>query len=57
MQQLVSYSDLDYAIDKTNRILILGNVFLMASCPISWSSKKQKSVITLTIEAKYIAMC
>jgi hypothetical protein len=56
-QQLVGYSDLDYAMDKTDRISILGNVFLMASCPVSWSSKKQKSVATLTMEAKYMAMC
>jgi hypothetical protein len=35
MQQLVGYSDSDYAIDKTDRISILGNVFMMADCPIS----------------------
>jgi hypothetical protein len=35
MQQLVGYSDLDYAMDKTDRISILGNVFMMANCPVS----------------------
>ncbi|MGN7093129.1 Ty1/Copia family ribonuclease HI, partial [Bacillus safensis] len=57
MQQLVGYSDSDYAMDKTDRISILGNVFMMASCPVSWSSKKQKSVATSTMEAEYMAMC
>ena len=57
MQQLVGYSDSDYAMDKTDRISILGNVFLIANCPVSWSSKKQKSVATSTMEAEYMAMC
>ncbi|OBW64777.1 MAG: Nucleotide-diphospho-sugar transferase [Aureobasidium pullulans] len=57
MQQLVGYSDSDYAMDKLDRISILGSVFMMGNCPVSWSSKKQKSVATSTMEAEYMAMC
>jgi hypothetical protein len=54
---LVGYSDSDYAMDKINRISILGNVFFLAGGPISWMSKKQKSVATSTMEAEYMGMC
>ena len=51
------YSDSNYAIDKTNRVSILGNIFFLAGGPISWISKKQKSVATSTMEAEYMAIC
>jgi hypothetical protein len=54
---LEGYSDSDYAMDKTDRISILGSVFFLAGGPVSWSSKKQKSVATSTMEAEYMAMC
>ena len=54
---LQGYSDSDYAMDKHDRISILGNVFFLAGGPISWMSKKQKSVATSTMEAEYMAMC
>jgi hypothetical protein len=54
---LMGYSDSDYAMDKTSRISILGNVFFLAGGPVSWMSRKQKSVATSTMEAEYMAMC
>ena len=55
--KLIGYSNLDFAIDKSNRRLVLGNVFMLARGPISWMSKKQKSVATSTMDAEYMAMC
>jgi hypothetical protein len=43
--------------DKSNRISILRNVFVLIGGLVSWSSKKQKLVATSTIEAEYMAMC
>ena len=42
--------------DKADRVSILGNVFFLAGGPVSWSSKKQKSVAISTMEAEYMAM-
>lgn len=56
-KHLEGYSDSDYAMDKIDRVSILGNVFFLAGGPISWSSKKQKSVATSTMQAEYMAMC
>ena len=56
-QQLEGYSDSDYAMDKADRVSVLGNVFKLAGGPISWMSRKQKSVATSTMEAEYMAMC
>jgi hypothetical protein len=47
---LVGYSDSDFASDR-------GNVFMLGGGLISWASKKQKLVATLTMDAEYIAMC
>lgn len=54
---LEGYSDSDFAMDKTDRVSILGNVFTLAGGPVSWMSKKQKSVATSTMEAEYMGMC
>ena len=51
---LIGYINADYAIDLTNRRSIFGTVFMLRNGPISWSSQKQKSIATLTTEAKYI---
>jgi hypothetical protein len=56
-QDLIGYSDSDYAMDKQDRVSILGNVFLLGGGPISWMSRKQKSVATSTMDAEYMAMC
>lgn len=53
---LEGYSDSDFAMDKTDRLSFLGNVFMLAGGPVSWMSRKQKSVATSTMEAEYMAM-
>ena len=53
---LIGYSDSDYAADKVERKSILGYVYMLAGGPISWMSRKQKSVATSTTEAEYTAM-
>ena len=52
---LTGYINADYIADPTNRRSILGTVFILGNSPISWSSQKQKSIVTSTTEAKYIA--
>ena len=54
--KLIGYSDSDYAMDKANRVSILGSIFFLCGSPVSWISKKQKSVATSTMEAEYMAM-
>jgi hypothetical protein len=53
---LEGYSNSDFAIDKSDRMSILRNVFILAGGPVSWMSRKQKLVSTSTMEAEYIAM-
>ena len=55
-QKLLGYSDSDFASDKGTRVSIFGNVFFLAGGPISWMSRKQKSVTTSTMEAEYMAI-
>jgi hypothetical protein len=54
---LIGYSDSDFASTRSDRLSILGNVFMVADGPVSWMSKKQKSVATSTMDAEYMAMC
>ena len=42
--------------DPVNRKSILAYIYIFAGGPISWISRKQKSVATLTTEAEYIAL-
>ena len=42
--------------DKQNRRSILGYVYMLGGGPISWISRKQKSVATSTSEAEYMAI-
>ena len=52
---LVGYSDSDYAGDLEDRKSTSGYVFFLNSGAISWSSKKQPVVSLSTTEAEYIA--
>ena len=54
--KLIGFSDADYAADKADRKSTLGQVFMFAGGPVSWASKKQKSVATSTTEAEYMAL-
>jgi hypothetical protein len=53
---LIGYLDADYGGDKSNRKSTTVNVFLLGGEAISWLSRKQRSVSTLTTEAEYIAI-
>jgi hypothetical protein len=53
---LQGYLDADFASDPSDRVSILGYIFFLCGAPVSWMSKKQKSVATSTMEAEYMAM-
>ena len=55
--EVVGYSDADWAGDQDSRRSTSGNVFVMSSGAITWSSRKQTSVALSTVEAEYIALC
>ena len=44
-QNLVEYSDSDYASDKLNQKSILGHVYMLGEEQVSWASQKQKSIL------------
>lgn len=54
--ELVGYSDADYAGDRDSRRSTSGFVFMLAGGPITWASRKQTSVALSTCEAEYMAM-
>ena len=54
MQPLTGYSDSDYAGDPATRCSTLGYVFNLGSAAISWSSKRQPTVVLSTCEAEYM---
>ena len=49
---LISYSNVDWASDHNNRKSILVYLFTLASGPITWASKKQKSISTSLCEVE-----
>ncbi|RVW91534.1 Retrovirus-related Pol polyprotein from transposon TNT 1-94 [Vitis vinifera] len=53
--ELVAYTDSDYAGDLEDQKSTSGYVFLLSSGAISWSSKKQPVVSLSTTEAEFIA--
>jgi hypothetical protein len=52
---LLGYVDSDYAACLDTRKSTLGYVFMLNGAAVSWSSKKQKSVASSTVEAEYMA--
>ncbi len=58
-QDLLKYSNSDYASDKLDRRFILDYIFLLKEESVLWVSQKQKLVTTLITEIKYIiiSMC
>ena len=55
-QDLIEYSDSDYASDKQNQKSVLDHVYMLGGEPISWASQKQKSVTTSITETEYMTM-
>ena len=54
--QLVGYSDADFAGDPDTRRSTTGFVFKLAGGPITWMSRKQTSVALSTCESEYMAL-
>ena len=55
-QNLIEYSNSDYASDKQNQKSVLDYVYMFERESILWISQKQKSVITSITETEYIIM-
>lgn len=53
---LTGYSDSDWDSNATDRRSVGGYVFFVGSCPVSWASKKQKTVALSSTEAEYMAV-
>jgi len=53
---LRAYVDADWAGDTDDRRSCSGNIFMLANGPISWETKKQKSVALSTMEAEYMSL-
>ena len=53
---LIGFSDADWAKDKDNRYSTTGNLFVMSGGAISWLSRRQPEVALSTTEAEYIAL-
>ena len=55
-EELIGYSDSDYAGDHDTRRSTSGNVFLLGDGAVTWCSKRQTSVALSTVEAEYMAL-
>ena len=55
LTEIVTYSDSDWGCDIDSRHSIAGYVFLLGLSTVSWSSKKQVTVATSSINGKYQA--
>ncbi|XP_054741245.1 uncharacterized protein LOC129246416 [Anastrepha obliqua] len=56
-ENLVCYTDSDWAGDVSDRKSCSGYVIFMSDGLVSWESKKQSIVALSTMEAEYIALC
>ena len=54
---LIGYSDADWAGDITDRKSTSGYLLLLSSAAVTWKSKKQTVVALTTAEAEYVALC
>ncbi len=55
-EDLKVYSDTDWAGDANNQRSVSGYIMLCAGAAVSWSSRKQITVVLSTMEAEYIAL-
>ncbi len=53
---LVGYADSNFTGDLEDRKSVMGYCFFLNGAVVLWSSKKQRTVSTLTIKAEYIAL-
>jgi hypothetical protein len=53
---LIGYTDADYA-SAQDRVSISAYTFTFNGASIAWSSKRQRTIATSTVEAEYIALC
>jgi hypothetical protein len=53
--QLVGYTDSDWASNKDDRRSVTGYVFVLCGGPISWASRRQRTVAQSSVEAEYMA--
>jgi hypothetical protein len=53
---LIGFADADYA-SAIDRVSISAYVFTFNGAAISWSSKRQRTISTSTVEAEYVALC
>lgn len=54
-EQIIGYSDADFAGDVESRKSTSGSAFLIGNGTVSWSSERQKSVALSTMESEYMA--
>uniref|UniRef100_A0ABD2WHA3 Reverse transcriptase Ty1/copia-type domain-containing protein n=1 Tax=Trichogramma kaykai TaxID=54128 RepID=A0ABD2WHA3_9HYME len=55
-QGLVGYCDSDWANNVDNRRSVSGYIFMFQGGPISWASRRQKTVALSSCEAEYMAL-
>lgn len=53
---LIRYVDSNYVSDPKNKKLVMDHCFFFYKAVISWCNKKQCTISTSTIKAKYIAL-
>uniref|UniRef100_A0AAV1UQ30 Uncharacterized protein n=1 Tax=Peronospora matthiolae TaxID=2874970 RepID=A0AAV1UQ30_9STRA len=54
LTKIESWSDADFAADKSDRKLVSGCVLTMDRAVVSWACKKKTSVSVSTMEAEYL---
>jgi len=54
--ELIGYSDADWANDLDSRCSTTGCVFTMTGGAVSWMNRKQQTVALSTAEAEYVAL-
>ena len=53
---LTSYSDADFANNKLDHRSLTGYIFKIGNVAVTWNTRKQPTVVLLTMEAEYIAV-
>lgn len=56
-EDLIGYSDSDFAGDLNTRKSTTGYIFMLNGGPISWASQKQSGIALSTTEAEFMAGC